>query len=327
MEKSIKFLCPYCSNKIEAESKYFGQDANCPVCNKPLRVPNPTEPAPTRARWDRWTQNILIMGGVLAACAVVMLLLDGFETFKKILHDQMALLATSLIGLIGTTPILNWFRRQNFTGSQDEPPPSPPTSQEEGSVDWEMEYWSLYAQHTDYKASKERDLATAHRRHERLTLMVVSGLAFAIGSCIATILTAPSKEAMLASDFSPWLHPLALASTFAVISFVMGLISTIRLDAEIGGGETIRGVPVAVGLIAACYIAIISLLISAPYQADWFGETSRPGPLGLSIGTFILVLRLAVIPLVSFAFCGLGVMIARLNRKNPVPESISEARS
>ena len=36
----IKFRCPQCFIKINAESDFLGEDVPCPVCDKPITVPS-----------------------------------------------------------------------------------------------------------------------------------------------------------------------------------------------------------------------------------------------------------------------------------------------
>jgi hypothetical protein len=40
----IKFNCPNCQQPLEATAEYFGQDIDCPSCNKSLKVPSLVPP-------------------------------------------------------------------------------------------------------------------------------------------------------------------------------------------------------------------------------------------------------------------------------------------
>src|SRR5437867_1326190 len=41
----IKFSCPSCQQRIQAEEGYAGMQINCPACNSPLTVPGLAAPA------------------------------------------------------------------------------------------------------------------------------------------------------------------------------------------------------------------------------------------------------------------------------------------
>lgn len=39
----MKFACPHCSQNIEADAEYAGQQVDCPTCKHTLRVPQPSD--------------------------------------------------------------------------------------------------------------------------------------------------------------------------------------------------------------------------------------------------------------------------------------------
>jgi hypothetical protein len=71
---SVKFFCPACRQKLEAESDMFGTKLQCPVCNAWMQVPGGTdqavpEPVPAKSSKPRY----MLALGVGAALGVVLL--------------------------------------------------------------------------------------------------------------------------------------------------------------------------------------------------------------------------------------------------------------
>lgn len=40
-QSSIKFVCPYCGQHLEADHSMANMDINCPACGHPINVPVP----------------------------------------------------------------------------------------------------------------------------------------------------------------------------------------------------------------------------------------------------------------------------------------------
>jgi hypothetical protein len=180
--------------------------------------------------------------------------------------------------------------------------------------DWRGEYAKLYRRATSLLEMREKSRAELENRlqqarntidflYERrgiLRFTLYFGLTLAFASCIATLLSNPTKT-------SAQQHLWTMIGTYAGVSLIVATIATLLRGHP-------RHIPPVTFAIAALYVNACALIISIPYSADrWFGPHPTQAfhmPLAVWIGLsrFILLPLAALVG--AFVGTGMGIYFA-----------------
>jgi hypothetical protein len=93
----FKFYCPQCNQRIQCDTGYAGKQIDCPVCQKPVVVPQPPRVAAATVSARTWRKVLVVTAWVVALAGLIA---GGWFGYSKIrIHIESGHLPSGLVSL------------------------------------------------------------------------------------------------------------------------------------------------------------------------------------------------------------------------------------